>query len=378
MIFLDPHRIVIGIVISPFLTSGLAQAQTSLFEHQVSLVKVLHFSPSASIQKVNVQNAAPSIYDPAPPVLSSTTGARVIIIRDYVPPGYPIPTPTIRTSRQISAAVDQVIVNGHYICTTELGDRIYSNHCGWPWPYDGGVGGSSGGNIGGGMGGGSHTTTPVKTVPSPVQSCQKALAKQDRTSKELVRKNEDFETEGYLLLPTDKFPNSGMTIGYGVDLGYRTESELKRWGMSAAGIKAVRPYLGLKGKKAAGELAKHPENPVISEADAIAISDGIYQDLLISTTNNYNDATSIGISFQELPAGAQAAIMDIAYMGKPSIKAPTFWSYVIKGEWSAAAGELSNWYGNGKTDARHLNDAKLIADAIKSGELPEKTSGKCQ
>lgn len=51
---------------------------------------------------------------------------------------------------------------------------------------------------------------------------------------------------------------------------------------------------------------------------------------------------------------------------------------MTKGEWSAAAGELSNWYGNSKTDARHLNDAKLIADAIKNGELPEKTSGKRQ
>lgn len=375
----NPHRIVcaISLAIPLLFTSNLTHAQTAPFEYNATVIKVLHFS-STNAQKAKTSIALPSINDPAPPVLSSTTGARVIVIRDYVPPGYPIPTPSIKTSQTNLVAMDTVTINGHYICTTEFGDRIYSNHCGWPWPYDGGSSGNTGGGYdGGGSGGGNYTTTPVKTLPELVQRCQKALSKQDRTSKEWVRKNENFSTEGYLL-KTSQFPNSGMTIGYGVDLGYRTEAELKRWGMSENGIKEVRPYLGLKGLSAVRESAKHIDNPIISEADAVAISDGIYQDLLISTINTFNNSTNTGISFQELPTGAQTAIMDIAYIGKPWIKAPDFWSNVVKGEWSAAAGELTNWYGNGKTDARHLADAKLIADAIKNGELPEKTSGKCQ
>lgn len=374
------HRIANSIIALSILTTGLAQAQTKQTEYKTTLIKVIQFSTKSPTQRASLLSTASPLEDPAPPVLSSTTGAPVIVLSDYAPPGYPIPpAPTQPTT---SSEIPKVTVNGHYICSTEDGYRIYSNYCGWPWPYEGGVGGTSGGEPGGGPsgggGGGGYVTTPVKTAPNATSSCLKALAKSDRTDKELVRKAESYSTVGYTLLPVTKFPNSGVTIGYGVDLGSKSEADLQRWGMSSEGIAAVKPYLGLRGSSAVRELAKHPDPPEISNDDAIAISDGVYKDILTSTIREYDQKTTTGVSFQELPAGAQAAIMDIAYIGKPSIKAPEFWSKVINGEWSAAASELTNWYGNGKTDARHLHDAKLIADAIMNKELAEKTSGKCK
>jgi hypothetical protein len=70
--------------------------------------------------------------------------------------------------------------------------------------------------------------------------------------------------------------------------------------------------------------------------------------------------------------------MDIAYIGKPSTLAPSFWSAITSGRWSDAADELANWYANKTNDKRHLDDAKKLSDAILAKELPEKSSGKCK
>lgn len=371
------HRIATSVIALSILTTGLTQAQTKQTEYKTTLIKVLQFSTKSTAQRASLLSTAPSLEDPAPPVLSSTTGAPVIVMSDYIPPGYPIPPAPPTTSSEIP----KVTVNGHYICSTEDGYRIYSNYCGWPWPYEGGVGGTNGGEPGGGPSGGGgssgYVTTPVKTVPEAKASCLKALAKMDRTDKTAVRNEEKYRDVGYIPKPS-KPGVSGVTIAWGVDLGYRTEAQLRSWGMSSAGIEEVRPYLGLTGMNAVRALARNPDPPIISDSDGEVISNGVYRDILADTIRGYDQAVKTGVSFQELPSGAQAAIMDIAYMGKPWIKAPIFWNKIVNGEWSAAVSELTNWYGAGETDARHLRDAKLIADAIKNGELPEKTSGKCQ
>lgn len=390
---LRSHHIAFSVVAGLFFTSSFAFAQNTIQSTTTTIYKIIPIAKSFTQDVGQASNTTDAPDSPTPPVLDQSTGARVLVRRGYIPPGYPIvnnPKPTLRalsatancnTNPAFAAASDcqTVIVQGHYICSTDDGWRIYSEHCGWPWPFENGDGGgTTTPNPGGG---GSHSTTPVNTKPQAKESCQSVLPKQDRSDSSYVFSawHEGApQTRGKLFKILD-YPNAGMTIGAGVDLGARTKAELTSWGMSAAGLKAVGPYLGAKNKEAHETLREMKgKYPVISEDDAKKISDGAFQSILSKTSSDYDAVQTAGASFQELPAAAQVVIMDIAYIGKPSTLAPSFWSAITSGRWSDAADELANWYANKTNDKRHLDDAKKLSDAILAKELPEKSSGKCK
>jgi hypothetical protein len=338
------HRIAISTIFSGIFASISTIAQTSFpLEEPAKLIKIVEFS----------NNSSP------------TTPKMLVQLSPMAFPGLPY-----------SVASSVVIIRGQRLCTTEMGDRIYSEYCGWPWPSDDGGGNTGGGNsnMPGGGGGSSSPTLPTK--PQAKAECQKALGKQDRTDKMSIFKNESptLRTRGYIL---PSFPNAGVTIGYGVDLGARTRTELEAWGMSQEGIQKVKPFLGKRGQSIQKVLDKF-DLPVITANDALVISNGVFNQIYDKTSRDYSSQSTAGISFQELPEPAQTVIMDIAYNGIPSIKAPKFWNNVITGQWSDAVGNLTAWFGDGTSDERHIKAAKLLADAILAGKLPEAASGKCQ
>lgn len=78
---------------------------------------------------------------------------------------------------------------------------------------------------------------------------------------DLIEIDKLIELEGYrsrpYVLPTEKFPNSGITLGWGVDLGQWDEKEVKqiinKYFPSERGEKvfqAIQPFLGKKGEEA--------------------------------------------------------------------------------------------------------------------------------
>lgn len=213
------------------------------------------------------------------------------------------------------------------------------------------------------------TTPPLKPCPTVP-----ALASADRIDRAVVRQQEGgLHTTGYAL-DGNKFPNSGVTIGRGVDLGTKTTSQLSSWGMSQSGIATLAPYLGYKGT-AAQQILVQLGAPVISTADALAISNSAEQQIFSSAISYYNSRNPT-VPFYQLPDAAQTVLVDIAYNLGSLSKAPNFTGYAASGQWDKVVSELRNWTGN-KPDpltVRHNADADNIQRAINANSL---SSGSC-
>ena len=76
--------------------------------------------------------------------------------------------------------------------------------------------------------------------------------------KSIIAKHEggDLPT-AYTLSPT-KWPNAGVTVGIGVDLGQQTAAGLSGMGVPQGLIDKLTPYLGLTGTSAQSYLNAHP------------------------------------------------------------------------------------------------------------------------
>lgn len=187
-----------------------------------------------------------------------------------------------------------------------------------------------------------------------------------------------MRTTGYPLDPV-KFPLSGITIGTGVDLGYRTASEMTNYGVSAAGVAALSPYLGLTGYSAVNYATAHGY-PSISISDAVALSDGLYNSIQSQLIRNYNSANTINVPFDQLPSAVQTTLMDIAY-NSPNVAsaAPIFWSQMTSGRYADAVNTLFHWKSDGTSDPRHKDDANTLQNAINAVQVPTNAStGRCQ
>ena len=181
-------------------------------------------------------------------------------------------------------------------------------------------------------------------------------------------------TTGYTLSPT-QFPNSGVTIGAGVDLGQQSASGLQGLGVAQSIIDTLNPFFGLKGQDAVNAVTAHGA-PVLSTTDATTLSDALMNQTRTTVQTNF-DAASANAKFDQLPAEAQTAIVDVAYPSGPNLasSAPNFWSDITTGNWNAAVTELQNWYGTGNTDDRHSGDGSLLQSAINQQTLPGNDTG---
>lgn len=220
---------------------------------------------------------------------------------------------------------------------------------------------------GDGTGGGS---------PPEIPHCIAPLANANRADRATILNNEGTMTQTGYVLPPAQFPNSGVTIGQGVDLGQFTLQQLTSWGLSAADQATLTPFIGLRGANAQAAINSLGA-PTISAADATAVTNGAYQWTYDTVAANFNANAQNGMTFQGLPAQAQTAIVDAAYPSGPylSSSAPHFYSDITSGNWAAAVNELNHWKADGSTDARHAADAALLQQGIDSGALHSDDSG---
>lgn len=225
------------------------------------------------------------------------------------------------------------------------------------------------------------TTPPVTTPPPtggggspPPPTCETALPNGDRVDSATIIAHEGgMLTTGYILNPTN-FPNSGLTISAGVDLGSRTAADLTNSGISQAGIDSLTPYLGQHGQTAQNTVNSIGHLPEISTTDAQTLFNYVYNGIEGTVSSAFNAASTTGIQFSQLPGAAQQVIMDVGFIS-PNLAsaAPNFWGDVTTGNWQAAANELNNWTASG-SDSRHQDLAQELQAAIDRSELPASTS----
>jgi len=162
-------------------------------------------------------------------------------------------------------------------------------------------------------------------------------------------------------------------VGFGVDLAQWMASNLKSWGVSAAGQIAAAPYLasgpgafGPQGPAAATLLAKNgPLN--LSAADASAMTNGAFATISGRAASSFSSLTG-GSNFLDLPSAVQTALVDVEYNtgSFTSSALPSGFSTAIQNmDWSQAAALLQQ-----STNPRFAQDGTMIAGAIQNKTLP--------
>ena len=213
--------------------------------------------------------------------------------------------------------------------------------------------------------------TPVTSSPN----CEPVYANQDRVDQDKIKHDEGFTNTG--VQPSS---NSGLTIGYGVDLKSKDVNWLASAGISQAALNVLSPFAHAAPSSIPSLFATYG-HPYVGNADLALMYNKAYTENYNLVTSAYNAATAsngFAIQFNQLPAAAQTVIMDMGYQTPSLSNYPNFWTYITNGEWAAAANELRNWSGPGQTSDRKSSLADLLDQAITSGQLPAISSGKCQ
>jgi GH24 family phage-related lysozyme (muramidase) len=187
--------------------------------------------------------------------------------------------------------------------------------------------------------------------------------------KSIVAKHEggDHPT-AYTLSPT-KWPNAGVTVGIGVDLGQQSAAGLSGMGVPQSLIDKLSPYLGLTGTSAQSYLSSHPLTLTSTEDAALnnAVMNGDFNQL----GSQFNDAAP-NFNLSDLPWQAQTVLADLGYnLGNLAVKAPNLWDQMTNGDWNAAYNNLMNF--TNKDDvlkARAQADAALLKQAMDNCTLP--------
>jgi GH24 family phage-related lysozyme (muramidase) len=172
----------------------------------------------------------------------------------------------------------------------------------------------------------------------------------------------------YTLSPT-RWPNAGVTVGIGVDLGQQTAAGLSGMGVPQSLIDKLTPYMGLTGTSAQSYLNAHPLTLTSTEDSQLnnAVLSGYFNQL----GANFNDAAP-NFNLSDLPWQAQTVLADLSYnLGNLATAAPNLWDQMTNGDWSAAYNNLMNF--TNKDDvlkARAQADAALLKQAMDNCTLP--------
>lgn len=175
--------------------------------------------------------------------------------------------------------------------------------------------------------------------------------------------------------------HSGITIGYGFDLGQTTDSELQQdvsnGIISQSLYNTVAPWVGMQGQAALTYAEQHSIlgiNLPTSDLQSLQYVSDVRLDSIVQqvSVNYYNATANNGLNpafVNTLPGGVQTAIADVAVQYGPDLAsgAPAFWSDITHYNWTAAESELQH-FGDAFTTRRSL-DAAQMQSGITQGAL---------
>ena len=140
---------------------------------------------------------------------------------------------------------------------------------------------------------------------------------------DFIEKREGFETEGYI--PTREgrndgtiFGNSGVTIGFGIDLGQRSLMDFVGFEDQEL-IKKLEPYFGLKKQDAQNLLLENIRagNPlVVTEDEANRLSNHILENLTGTLRTNFTNL--FGVDLADVPPQLQTVVASIGTQYGPN------------------------------------------------------------
>ena len=131
---------------------------------------------------------------------------------------------------------------------------------------------------------------------------------------------EGFRTDAYCLSPASTYPNSGVTIGLGIDMGSKNAASFTSVGVSQAIVNQLSRYFGLKGQAACNAVASF--KVVLSQADAMDLSTKMLASYTNAHATWYNrDKAAAAKAFDALTCAQRTVISSVLYQyGSPQVK----------------------------------------------------------
>ena len=176
--------------------------------------------------------------------------------------------------------------------------------------------------------------------------------------RDFIKDLEGYKTDAYV--PQDKtgkaLDKSGVTIGAGIDFGSKDEKYFE--GVSQETINKVKPYFGLKGKKAQGKIKTSPLK--LESEELKTLQDHVYDKAEAPIIKRYNKESKV--PFENLTQEQQAHVLSPLFqygsyaMNKDGIK--PWWKEVTNQNWKKSGEELNKWSKKYKT--RRGKEAKLL------------------
>ena len=175
-----------------------------------------------------------------------------------------------------------------------------------------------------------------KEKPDINQQTNQVLGTNSNIDFNFIMEQEGFETEGYV--PEAASSNSGVTIASGFDLGARNKNDLK--GLPKDIVKALTPYLGLKGMEAQNFLDN--KELIITEEQGKIINEFAKKEAVRNLKTKWEKAT--GTSFDKLPREKATVVASVAFQyGDLESETPNFWRQTTSNEWKEAYNNLLNF-----------------------------------
>lgn len=189
--------------------------------------------------------------------------------------------------------------------------------------------------------------------------------------KDFIHQEEGFKKKPYYPDIKDEI-NSGITVGYGIDLGGKSSVSMLADGVPKNIIDKLAPYTGIKGKDARSLLTKDENKlPELTSDEALLLSD-IYLSKTIHTVSGQYNKESQGLTFSQIPEKTRTAIIDVAYNSGDHLwnACPAFWSDIVAHDWDSTYDELMNFYKHPTSlSGRREKDALLVLNDIKNNQF---------
>lgn len=168
---------------------------------------------------------------------------------------------------------------------------------------------------------------------------------------------------------------SGVTVGSGVDLGYKTSASLAEMGVPRMIVTTLDLYFGLRMDEAACAVLERPFT--LDCSDAQSLTEAVKRHVVSELQRRYDRdraAAPESEAFAELPRGVRTAVADVWFQFGPPDAYPTFWGHVTRNDWPSAVKELRDFYGPNanppKGDLTRRNNEADILEAALELSLP--------
>lgn len=147
-----------------------------------------------------------------------------------------------------------------------------------------------------------------------------------------------LRTQGYTVKDAagNIYPQSGVTVGVGVDLAHMSESDLVDAGVNQELIDKVKPALGVKGE-AAGKV----QDISLTNNEAMKLTNLVQERELGYMQKKFNEDSEM--EFKDMPEEWRTVLSSVFWQFGRQATGFKFWGYLVNGDYESALEELRDF-----------------------------------